>query len=66
MLGPTFGAGQDLVTALGGAASGDLRQADIRAMRRLLPYQNLFWLSRALRAGESQMIEGMGIPAGRN
>lgn len=66
LLGPTFGAGQDALTTLGAAASGEATQADIRAMRRLLPYQNLFWLSRALRAGEEQMMEGMGIPQRRN
>ncbi len=40
LLGPTFGAGQDVLTAFSGAASRDLRGSDIRAMRRLLPYQN--------------------------
>ncbi len=65
MLGPTFGAGQDLVTAFGGATTGDISQGDVRAMRRLLPYQNLFWISRALRAGEEQMMSGLGVPQTR-
>lgn len=65
MLGPSFGAGQDLVTAFGGATTGDLSQGDIRAMRRLLPYQNLFYLSRALRAGEQGAMEAAGVPERR-
>jgi len=65
MLGPSFGAAQDVMTTLGAAATGDVSQADIRAVRRLLPYQNLFWLSRALRAGEQGAMSNLGIPERR-
>ena len=65
LLGPTFGAGQDVAQMIGGAASGDISQGDVRAMRRLLPYQNLFWISRALRSGEEGMMEALDVPERR-
>lgn len=41
-LGPTFGSMLSTVmTVSGGAADGDLSESDVRAIRRLLPYQNL-------------------------
>lgn len=48
-LGPTFGGAQDLLTggsALLGSVVGDseLRESDIHALRRILPFNNLFWL----------------------
>jgi hypothetical protein len=55
-----------VLTAAGGAALRDVSQGDVRAMRRLMPYQNLFWISRMLRAGEDQMIEAMGVPQWRS
>jgi hypothetical protein len=64
-IGPTFGAGQDLATMVGGAASRDVSQGDVRAMRRLMPYQNLFWIGRMLRAGEEGVMDPLGVPEKR-
>lgn len=44
-LGPTFGSMLSTVlTVSGGTADGDLSESDVRAIRRLLPYQNLLIL----------------------
>lgn len=62
LLGPTYGAGSDIIQTMGSAASGELKESDVHAMRRLMPYQNLFYISRALRAFEEGMIDAMGVP----
>jgi hypothetical protein len=62
LAGPTFGAAGDVLQAFGAAASGDVRQSDLRALRRLLPYQNLFYLSRGIRALEDNIIEQFNLP----
>ncbi len=46
LLGPTFGAVRDLATTTGALSSGDISESDIRAMRKLLFYQNLFYFRR--------------------
>jgi hypothetical protein len=62
LAGPSAGAFADVVQAIGAASSGDIRESDVHAVRRLLPYQNLFYLSRSLRAFEDGMIDAFGIP----
>lgn len=62
LLGPTYGAGADIIQAIGAASAGEVRESDIHAMRRLMPYQNLFYISRALRAFEEGMIDAAGVP----
>ncbi len=64
-LGPTAGLVQSLVTASGGfsrsALEGeDVLESDIRALRRVLPYQNLFylsWLFRQLEEGAAYAVD---------
>jgi len=62
LAGPSAGALQDILQAFGGAASGDIRQSDLRAMRRLIPYQNLFYLGKIIRNVEDQIIEQFDLP----
>lgn len=43
IVGPSVGLLEDLFKITGTLATGDVRQSDIRAIRRLIPYQNLFY-----------------------
>lgn len=44
-MGPSFGMGQDLFTASSAISAGEgFTEGDAAAMRRLLPYQNLFYM----------------------
>jgi hypothetical protein len=54
LLGPTFGLAQDALQFTGSIASGQLQQQDIRAGRRLFPFQNVFyfrWLGDSVEEG---------------
>jgi hypothetical protein len=51
LAGPSAGLIQDTFFTIPGAiATGDIKESDIRAFRRNLPYQNLFYLQAAERA----------------
>jgi hypothetical protein len=66
LLGPTFGAAEDIARAASAGLSGKgVTEGDIHAMRRLIPYQNLFYISRSLRAFEEGLIDAWGIPRQR-
>lgn len=63
LFGPSFGAGADVLRVGNAALSGKpVTEGDIHAMRRLMPYQNLFYISRSLRAFEEGLIDAWGIP----
>lgn len=59
-IGPTAGTITDFALATGSLASGDVNQSDIRAMRRLLPYQNLFYLRQIFDQAEAGISEFTG------
>ena len=52
LLGPTAGKASDYATAIGtGTAAltgGEISESDVRAVRRLIPYQNLIYIRRIL------------------
>ena len=52
LLGPTAGKASDYATAIGtgvaGVTGGEITESDIRAVRRLIPYQNLIYIRRVL------------------
>jgi hypothetical protein len=52
LLGPTAGKSGDYVTALGTVSAlltgGEISESDVKAMRRLIPYQNLIYIRRFL------------------
>lgn len=55
-LGPTFGSMLSTVLKVsGGTADGDLAESDIRAIRRLLPYQNLMIFRQLIDKIESEI-----------
>lgn len=62
LLGPTVGLTQDFVQTTGSAFSGDWQSQDTRALRRLLPYQNLFYLRSVLDAAEEGVNDALGAP----
>lgn len=62
LLGPTFGATADFLQATGNLAAGDFRASDTRAVRRLLPYQNLFYVRQLLDEVEGAVNSAFGIP----
>lgn len=66
LAGPTWGAAEDIARAASAGLSGKgVTEGDIHAMRRLIPYQNLFYISRSLRAFEEGLIDAWGIPRQR-
>lgn len=68
ILGPTAGTIGDALAVTGGIGMqiGDnpkgFTQRDLRAMRRLLPYQNLWYTRNLLNYVEEQTSEVMGLP----
>lgn len=62
VLGPSFGTGMDLANIIGAAAAGDFKQSDTRKIRRLLPYQNLFYLRGLIDKAERGINENLGVP----
>lgn len=64
LLGPTLGTGLDSVVNLGNAAAtGDWTERDTSNLRRLIPFQNLFYLRSLFDAAEEGVNEGLGVPA---
>lgn len=53
LLGPTWAKIESLPKITGAAASGEWTEGDTRAVRRLIPFQNLFWLRGALNQVEA-------------
>ena len=63
LLGPTAGKAADYATAIGVGTSaltgGEITESDIRAVRRLLPYQNLIYIRRILNQLEEATAEAV-------
>ena len=59
LLGPSAGKIQDVATVLGAGVSGatgeEVTESDIRAARRLMPYQNLIYIRRVLNSIEEEI-----------
>lgn len=61
LLGPTVGQLEKLSQVTGAASSGEWTGSDTRAVRRMLPLQNLFYLRRLLDEAERGFNDRMGI-----
>ncbi|MDG4721584.1 hypothetical protein [Thalassospira aquimaris] len=61
LIGPTSGAISDAAQAIGALSAGDWRESDTSAMRRLLPYQNLFYMRWLLDQAESGINSQLGV-----
>ena len=57
LVGPAAGLVEDAARVTRLAATGELRRSDVRAVRRLLPYQNLFYLRSLLTAAEEKTAD---------
>lgn len=60
LAGPTSGLIADMATSIGAAALGELSEADARAVRRLVPFQNLFYMRWLFDSLERGMAEELG------
>lgn len=61
VFGPTAGVGQDLYSVLGMMASGELNQADINKLVRLIPFTQI----TELRGLSNKAVESLNYPATR-
>jgi hypothetical protein len=60
LLGPSLGTVQDLSQVIGALSTGDLSKSDVNAMRKMLPYQNLFYVRRLLNELEDKAVSATG------
>ncbi len=62
LLGPTFGFATDAMSVVGNASAADWSASDTRAVRQLVPFQNLFWLRRGFDQIEAGVNSSLGVP----
>lgn len=62
LFGPTAGTIQEFARVGGAAASGEWNQSDSRAMRRLVPYNNIFYLRQMFDQAEGGINDFLGVP----
>ncbi|MDJ0894853.1 MAG: hypothetical protein QNJ92_06895 [Alphaproteobacteria bacterium] len=62
LLGPTFGLAGDLFSVTGAAATGEVSRSDVRAARRMVPYQNLLGFRQIFDEVESGITDVFNIP----
>jgi hypothetical protein len=62
LVGPASGRVEDFARLTGAVASNEWKEGDVRALRRLLPYQNLFYLRWLFDRGEGGLQESLGVP----
>ncbi|MEW5129107.1 hypothetical protein AB1Y63_12955 [Morganella morganii] len=55
LLGPTFDLGGDIKNITAGVLNGEFDDREVRSVRNLLPFQNLFYLAPLLNQVEEQM-----------
>lgn len=60
ILGPSVGTVQDAFQTSGAITSGDMSAGDVRAMRRLIPYQNLFYMRGLFDQAEAGVTDALG------
>ena len=61
LVGPSFGLAEDFRMVTAAATAGDWRQSDTRRLRRLLPYQNVFYMRNLLDEAEQGVNETLGV-----
>jgi len=66
LMGPSFGYVEDVGNVVQNLAEADgVKESDIRALRRLLPYQNMFYLRQGLNEMEQVIAEQIGAEPNR-
>lgn len=63
LIGPSGGRLEDAARLSGAAATGDWSQGDVRAVRRVLPLQNLFYMRWLFDSAERGLSESLGVQA---
>jgi hypothetical protein len=63
-LGPSAGLINDTLAVAGAAGDGQFTSAETHAMRRLIPYQNLFYLRWLFDSAEAGLNQAIGLPSG--
>lgn len=66
LLGPSVGTANDAANLVGSAAEGKFSRSDIHKARRLLPFQNLFYLRWLLDHAEDGAGDAAGLPGKAN
>lgn len=61
LIGPTAGAVKDFAQVTGSLFEGDWKESDTRAVRRILPYQNVFYLRNLLDKAEENLNRTIGV-----
>lgn len=59
--GPSVGALGDTWDVLYNRTQGGISASDLHALRRILPYQNVWWLRREINALEGELAEGLDL-----
>ena len=63
-LGPSAGLVNDSLSVLGAGGDGQWTAAETHAARRLIPYQNLFYLRWLFDSAENGLNQAVGLPTG--
>jgi len=61
LLGPSVGTVQDITQITGSAATGEWTKSDSRALRRMIPYQNLMIVRQLFDEMEEGINDGLGV-----
>lgn len=62
LLGPSLGTLETVVGTTGAIARGEFNQQDARALRRLVPFQNTFYLRNIFDEAEQNINQTLGVP----
>jgi hypothetical protein len=60
LLGPTLGTIEDTAKITGAIATGDITESDVRAFRRMTPYQNVFYIRGLFDNLEAEINKNIG------
>ncbi|MGL4961465.1 MAG: hypothetical protein ACRC67_09545 [Inquilinus sp.] len=61
LAGPTAGLIEDIAMPIGAAMTGDFTRRDLHRLRRLMPWQNMFYLSKGADAIERASAQTLGL-----
>lgn len=60
--GPSVGLGEDALAVLNNLSRGEMTASDIHKLRKLLPFQNVFWLRYLVDQVEKGAVDAAGLP----
>jgi hypothetical protein len=61
VFGPTYGMAGNLVQVTGNALAGDWQESDTHTVRRLMPYNNLFYMRSIFDEAEANINDVLGV-----